>query len=306
MNLSERQVFHGPRAKLMYEIIGWQFRNATDVRFMNYGFDFDSAAEAPRLRAEDETERYCAHLYHAVASQADLRGRRVLDVGSGRGGGASYVHRYLGPAETVGCDLAAQAIAFCERVHAGVAGLRFRLGNAMALPFGAGEFDAVLNVESSHCYPDREAFFAEVFRVLKPGGQFLYTDFTPPKMAPEAERARIGAELARAGFPDRSVTDITENIRRGLDLDHDRRVREIRARFPIGTRRFARLWAGTRDSWIYRDFVDGRRAYFMYRMTKPAIQIPMGEPRQRSSTSTKVIAKEPALTTLCSTPAARA
>lgn len=268
---SERQVFHGSRARILYELIGWWFRDATDLRFMNYGFAFETEADAPKIRPEDEIERYCAQLYHAVAAQADLRGRRVLDIGSGRGGGASYVHRYRGPAETVGCDLAQHAVDFCTRVYAGTPGLSFRRGDAMALPFGAAEFDAVLNVESSHCYPDRAAFFTEVFRVLKPGGHFLYTDFTAPRSDPAAECLRMGADLAAAGFADPRLSDITAEILRGLDRDDERRVREIRARFPVGTRRFARLWAGTRGSWIYRDFAEGRRSYVMYRATKPML-----------------------------------
>ncbi len=267
---SEQQVFHGPRARILYELLGWWFRDATDLRFMNYGFAFEHERDAPKIRPGDEAERYCALLYHVVAAQADLRGRRVLDIGSGRGGGASYVHRYRGPAETVGCDLAQHAVDFCRRVYAGSSGLSFRRGDAMDLPFATAEFDAVLNVESSHCYPDRAAFFAEVFRVLKPGGDFLYTDFTPPRTDPAAERLRVGADLAAAGFAEPRLRDITADILRGLDRDDDRRNREIRARFPFGTRRIAQLWAGTRGSWIYRDFAEGRRAYLMYRALKPA------------------------------------
>jgi SAM-dependent methyltransferase len=272
--LRERQVFHGSRARILYELIGWQFRNATDLRFMNYGLAPAPGREMVCLPSGDEPERYCAELYHAVAGQADLRGARVLDVGCGRGGGAAHVHRHLGPAETTGCDIARGSVAFCRKVHAGVAGLGFHHGSATALPFAAESFDAVLNVESAHCYPDRAAFFAEAFRVLRPGGHLLLADFTPPRQPPEAERARIERDLSLSGFASAGVTDITAGILQGLDLDHDRRMREIRARFPLGTRRFARLWAGTRGSWIYRDFAEGRRAYFMYRTQKPAAAVP--------------------------------
>ncbi|WP_413865194.1 class I SAM-dependent methyltransferase [Albidovulum sp.] len=271
--LRERQVFHGSRARILYELIGWQFRNATDLRFMNYGLAPAPGRETMSLRPGEQPERYCAALYHAVAAQADLRGARVLDVGCGRGGGTAYVHRHLGPAETTGCDIARHSVAFCRKVHGGVAGLGFRHGDATALPFAAESFDAVLNVESAHCYRDRAAFFAEAFRVLRPGGHLLLADFTPPRVPPEAERARIERDLSLSGFASAGVADITAGILRGLDLDHDRRMREIRARFPLGTRRLARLWAGTRGSWIYRDFAEGRRAYFLYRIEKPAVAV---------------------------------
>lgn len=278
--LRERQVFHGARARILYELIGWQFRNATDLRFMNYGLAPAPGRETVFLPSGEQPERYCAGLYHAVAAQADLRGACVLDVGCGRGGGAAYVHRYLGPAETAGCDIARRSVAFCRKVHGGVAGLGFHHGCATALPFAAESFDAVLNVESAHCYPDRAAFFSEAFRVLRPGGHLLLADFTPPRVPPGTERARIERELTLSGFAPPGVTDITAGILRGLDLDHDRRMREIRTRFPLGTRRLARLWAGTRGSWIYRDFAEGRRAYFMYRIEKPVAGTP-GDARHR-------------------------
>jgi ubiquinone/menaquinone biosynthesis C-methylase UbiE len=303
---SRAQYFFGSRAKFLYELIGWHLRHATDLRFMNYGFAFDGDEEAPHLRNEDEAERYCAQLYHALAGQTDLTGKRVLDVGSGRGGGASYMHRYHGTREMVGCDLANRAISFCRRVYDGIDGLSFRQGNAMDLPFGAGEFDAVTNVESSHCYPDLNTFLAEVFRVLKPGGHFLYTDFTPPRGDPKAARRGTLAALDRAGFGPVGVTDITRNIVRGLECDHQRRAREIGRRFPLGTRRAVKLWAGVPGSWIYRDFAEGRRDYLMYCATKPALAEPVAAPvRHLSSTSTKVMEPEPALMTLCSTPVSR-
>lgn len=270
--LRERQVFHGARAKVLYDLIAWKFRDDTDLRFMNYGY---SAGADSEMQIKDASaEVYCAALYLAVATQAPLRGRRVLDVGAGRGGGAALVQQHLGATETVGCDRARGAVAFCRRVHAGIAGLSFREGDATALPFGGESFDIVLSVESAHCYPDRMAFFSEVFRVLRPGGHFLMADFTPPRIPPEVERARITEDLALTGFASAVTTDITPAILAALDRDHDRRVREIDRRFPLGTRRLARLWAGTRDSWIYRDFLEGRRSYFMFRIEKPPVALP--------------------------------
>lgn len=261
--LSERQIFFGARAKYLYEVIGWVFRNETDVRFMNYGYSDGRIEATPGPHAEAEPERYSAQLYHAVAAQAPLQGKRVLDVGSGRGGGAAHIHRWLGPRETIGCDIARQAVAFCHRVHGATAGLRFVEGDAAALPFEDAEFDAVTNIESSHCYADRPRFFRQARRVLRPGGALLYADFTPSRHDPVAARGTLAEEIAEAGFGAIHVEDITARILAGLDADDARRQREIGLRFPLGTRWFAHLWAGTKKSWIYRDFVEGRRAYLM-------------------------------------------
>ena len=78
----------------------------------------------------------------------------------------------------VGLDLAERAVAHCNATH-GRDRLDFRAGDAENLPFADGSFDAVLNVESSHCYPDITKFFAEVARVLRPGGYLLMADLRP-------------------------------------------------------------------------------------------------------------------------------
>jgi ubiquinone/menaquinone biosynthesis C-methylase UbiE len=44
------------------------------------------------------------------------------------------------------------------------------------MPFPASSFDAVVNIESSHCYESMDAFLSEVCRVLRPGGQFFFAD----------------------------------------------------------------------------------------------------------------------------------
>lgn len=293
MALSRRQYFFGKRARILYELIGWQFRNATALRFMNYGFATDEQAPKVDLHPDDEAERYCAQLYHALAAQVDLSGKLVLDVGSGRGGGTSYVHRYFGPSQTTGCDVTRSAIAFCQRAHSGTKGLNFLRADAMNLPFEANSFHTVINVESSHCYPNRSAFFVGVFKVLKPGGHFLYADFTKPGHNPADDIRQTLADLDSAGFHLRGQCDITSNILRGLDHDSERRQREIHARLPFGLRKMACLWAGVRGSWIYEDFVSRRREYVMYTLQKPGpalaeverqIKKPVA-PRQRTATA---------------------
>lgn len=258
--LGERQVFYGARAKVLYELIGWVCRKDTDLVFMNYGYAEPGGELATQLTG---AERYSAQLYHAVASRVPLAGKRALDVGSGRGGGAAHIHRHFGLRETIGCDAARQAIAFSRRVHGGIPGLSFHQADATALPFADAEFDVVTNVESAHCYPDLPGFFREAHRVLRPGGSLLMADFTPPRRDPAEVREDLVVALSGAGFGAIAIEDVTRQVLSGLDADDARRRREIEARFPFGTRRLARLWAGTRESWIYRDFAEGRRAYFI-------------------------------------------
>ena len=124
---------------------------AAAMTFMNYGYAAPDVA-APDVAIAEGPEHHCASLYARVAGAVDLRDRDVLEVGSGRGG-AAYVHRRLGARSVVGLDLAERAVAFCAAHHR-APGLTFLVGDAEALPFRAAAFDAVVNVESSHCYPD--------------------------------------------------------------------------------------------------------------------------------------------------------
>ena len=86
--------------------------------------------------------------------------------------------RTLHPASYTGLDLNPAGIDFCRKRH-NLAGLEFVQGDAENLPLPDQSFDAVINIESSLHYPRFPRFLAEVVRVLRPGGQFLYADFRP-------------------------------------------------------------------------------------------------------------------------------
>ena len=171
-----------------------------DWGFMNYGFE-PAGGERIALSPGDEPDRQCIQLYERVASAAHLAGSRVLEVGSGRGGGASYLARYHHPAQVIGADFAPAAVDLCRRQHAAVANLRFEMGDAERLPFDDADFDAVVNVESSHCYGHIEALVAEAIRVLRPGGSFLFADFRSREEMPALEalfdRQRAWERVAR-------------------------------------------------------------------------------------------------------------
>ena len=144
-----------------------------DLRFMNYGYFSDDLNLD--LKSEDEKDRYSIHLYYHVASQINLEGLKVLEVGSGRGGGCSYISRYLNPSEIFGIDISPSSIDICNNIY-NIDNLTFKVGDSENLPFDDNTFDAVINVESSHCYASMDKFIQEVSRVLKPNAYFLFCD----------------------------------------------------------------------------------------------------------------------------------
>ncbi|HUG11346.1 MAG TPA: class I SAM-dependent methyltransferase [Opitutaceae bacterium] len=232
--------------------------------FMNYGFAPTEGSQLA-LEAADEPDRLCIQLYHRVASAAELKGKTVLEVGSGRGGGASFIARYHEPASITGVDFSEQAVALSTLRHAAVENLQFLVGDAENLPFPAASFDAVVNVESSHCYGHIEKFFSEVSRVLRPGGWFLYTDFRATE-----EMKRLHATLAEQhGLERIEREDITADVAAALEADDVRKRRLIEQNIPPRFRSLFGEFAGLTGGQIHRGFVSHDLVYhrFAFRRT---------------------------------------
>jgi len=110
----------------------------------------------------------------------DLRGKTVLDIGSGLGGVDVLLAREHGAAEVVGIDVEPQLIAEA-RALALAEGLedmlRFDIVEPGPLPYAEHSFDAAFSKDAMVHIPDKAALFAEVMRVLKPGGVFVAADW---------------------------------------------------------------------------------------------------------------------------------
>lgn len=186
----------------------------------------------------------------------------LLEVSCGRGGGLNaFLAAAPGLFDATGLDVAASAVAFCRSTYGESDRLRFVEGSALELPFPDSSFDVVLNVEASNDYGDRPRFFAEMARVLKPDGVFLYTDSFRADRAEQVRR-----EMAEAGFAAEFI-DVTANVAEACRLDSPRRREVIRRQAPLAGRLMFRRqlenYAGVEGSSKYRQFAEGRRAYLM-------------------------------------------
>jgi ubiquinone/menaquinone biosynthesis C-methylase UbiE len=229
-----------------------------DVVFFNFGYEEDPPMDLP-LEPSDEPNRYCIQLYHVTASQVDLTGKKVLEVSCGAGGGASYIVRTLGPASYTGLDLNPASIKLCRKTH-NLPGLDFVQGDAQNLPFPDESFDAVINVEASHQYPDMIGFLAEVARVLRPGGHFLYTDNRRPQAA-----AWWDMVLSEAPLRQLSQRDILEEAKRGLAANTQRSHELLSRQVPPFLARMIRYGVGIMDRDLERD---GGISYRLYCFVK--------------------------------------
>ncbi|MCH8330968.1 MAG: class I SAM-dependent methyltransferase [Bacteroidetes bacterium] len=228
--------------------IGWTF--------MNYGYSPMDGTHTIELEKEDEDNRLFIQLYHYAASEVPAENAKVLEVGSGRGGGASFVARYHGPSEMIGLDFSSSAIDLSRKMHGDIANLSFVHGDAESLPFEAETFDAVINVESSHCYGNMNTFVKEVARVLKPGGLFSWVDLRHDALISDLEIAFDHPQL-------RMIKDkiITENVIHALDEIHERKMAWIRENVPNWIRSPVKDFTGVKGSKIYNSFKDGSAVY---------------------------------------------
>ena len=251
--------------KLWYPFLTRRLR-AEEVLFLNYAFETEPPMGVP-LSPLDEPNRACIQLYHHVATQIDLRGKNVLEVSCGHGGGASYLTRTLRPAHYTGLDLNSTGIRFCQKRHQ-VAGLIFVQGDAEKLPFASNSFDAVINVEASHCYPDFPRFLAEVARVLRPGGHLLYADFRFGDGVISGGFSAWEKALASAPLTMRQHRIINAEVLRGMDRNSERSEQLILRHLPSFLHRLGRDFAGVRGSRIYDGLVRDELSYRSYCFVK--------------------------------------
>ncbi len=234
----------------------------SDFRFMNYGFD-ESPLAAPLLKEGDEPNRLFIQLYNMNIRDTELQGKSVLEVGSGRGGGASWIAKTMHPETLVAVDYSGKAVRLCSKWYSNQKNLIFQEGNAERLPFESNIFDVVYNVESSHCYANIPAFLSEVHRVLKPEGKFCWTDLRDRK-----SMDNLHGQFLEAGFNIDSNSEITENVVSALDkIDRDRR-KMIRDRAPASLRKSFETFGGVPGTPIYEALKSGRISYFRYRLTR--------------------------------------
>jgi ubiquinone/menaquinone biosynthesis C-methylase UbiE len=106
-------------------------------------------------------------------------GERYLDVGCGNGAATLHVARRFG-LDATGVDLDPAQIDAARRAAASVERVQFVSLDATRLPFPAGHFDIVASHKVTHHIPRWPAAFAEMIRVLRPGGWLLYDDFVLP------------------------------------------------------------------------------------------------------------------------------
>ena len=117
------------------------------------------------------------------------RGETVLDLGSGAGNDVFIARHEVGAeGRVIGVDMTPDMIARA-RANArklGLDNVEFRLGEIERLPVESGAVDAIISNCVLNLLPDKAPAFFEMFRVLRPGGQFAFRISSPPVPCPKA------------------------------------------------------------------------------------------------------------------------
>ena len=238
--------------KLWYNFISNRFKDDY-FKFMNYGY-YNEELDII-LDKDDELERYPIQLYHHLCIQVELKDKVIVEVGSGRGGGANFIARYHKPKLITGVDLSPNAISLCNKSY-NLDNLNFLVGDSAKLPFEDNSVDVILNVESSHCYPSIPDFISDVCRVLKPGGYFLYCD-----LVINSDLDNHLNNLKNNNLSDINYIDITENIIKASELmtnDRNDIINKVNSNL---LRKVLKSFASVKGSKIYKSFVDRHYRY---------------------------------------------
>lgn len=171
----------------------------------------------PSLEALAPYDQFHTRGLEATAEIADALavepGHHLLDIGSGIGGPARYMHSRFG-CRVTGIDLTAE---FCDVAHDLTRRLGlgeavcFEHGDALAMPFGDASFDGAYSMNVSMNIADKDAFYREVRRVLKAGGWLLLSEIARGA-GPEVDYPVPWAASAEASF-----LSTPEETRAGLE-----------------------------------------------------------------------------------------
>lgn len=258
-----------PVCKRFYNYF-YTIKKTAHLRTNNFGF-------AP---VDEEIARYEPHLHYGLQLYKELvkngngylihKHHSVVEVGCGRGAGAEFLLHKFSPQHYTGVDFSYRAIDFCINHYQQYKNASFVCADAHKLPFADGSADVVLNVESSHLYKSSCHFFAEVHRILKPDGKFLFTDYRYIK---NYSIEQLEAEIAQAGFAISEKKIITPQIRDACLLASKQRKKIVDDIIPWYLRKYFYHYAILNGSKKSAMLQNGEIVYFLYHLTPKALPL---------------------------------
>ncbi len=168
-----------------------------------------------------------------LSQLSEIKNKKVLEIGCGNGVQAMYIAEKYQPSIIYAIDLNEKNIEIARKEYSDrdCSLVHFLVDDAQKLKsFENNSIDIVINIESAFHYPDKKLFLSEVFRVLKPEGEFLIADILTTNSSTSAfkkfwkgkmhlnhwQLSEYLDNFEKTGFTLRRKTDITPEVIRGF------------------------------------------------------------------------------------------
>ncbi len=232
--------------------------------FYEYGWG-ESFHFAHRYKWETLRESIVRHEHYLASKLNVKKGDKVLDVGCGIGGPLREIAAFTG-ADVTGLNNNAFQISRGEQMNKSTGrhdNCGFIKADFMNIPVPDNTYDAVYQIEATCHAPDAVKCYAEIFRVLKPGGVFasyewcLTEEYDPKNEKHKQIRQDI---LLGNGLPTaRSCKDVSNAMKKaGFKLEEEEdlvKTSDVNWYEPIDP---YRRWSPFRDFWSFKTTIWGR------------------------------------------------
>lgn len=253
-------------AKITYGLLAKHIPIA-DWQFMNYGY-VPNINEGPlAVEVCPKAQLYPLQMYHYLTLKAEIEGKHILEVGSGRGGGAKHIAEVMKPASYTGMDIAQSAVNLSNKIHK-LPNLKFIQGSAESIPLADNSIDIIINVESCHAYGSVCKFLSEVKRVLKPGGRLLMVDFRNEKNTENMNTLKT--QLRNTGMAVIEEENISDNVIQSIEAEDETKQERIKTLIPQRWQKLFGEFAGVAGSSFHLTLKNETRFYYRFVLQKIA------------------------------------
>jgi len=187
-----------------------------------------SDEELSSIPAESNMGLSCGN---PVAMASISEGETVVDLGAGGGLDVFLASKKVGPTGlAIGMDMTGDMVSLARKnaTKGGYENVKFYLAEIEAMPIPDNSVDCVISNCVLNLCEDKDAAFAEIFRVLKPGGRLAVSDIALKKPLPESVMNEVAAwtgcisgamtvddnrsKLASAGFGKVDIQDANSDL----------------------------------------------------------------------------------------------
>lgn len=244
--------------------VRYNYISKYNLQTMNYGYN--ELDYIPTEKDLKDVDFFSKKLYWKVSNLEQInlsRNETILEVGCGRGGGIYFLAEKFKEYNFIGLDYSEGAIDSAKKKFI-LPNLKFIKGDATNLPFKDNSIGTIINIESSHCYPNFSKFIEESKRVLRTNGHFLYADFK-----------RDCLHGIQKEFEVVKVENISPNVIDSMDRMIPVRKYQINQIMlssnifdKIIIRSFSDEFTGNKNSYIYKSLTSGKEKYIYIKAIK--------------------------------------